>query len=832
MANDFKTENEELFISFLRSYLVRQEKAGGKYFGVFAFSDKDKTLSGKSKYFDIKRTLIQPEEVLETIKEFNKNDYGVYLNINPLRNQRRTKEDVVRITNILIDIDKGATDDDLFNVIHFLENSIFDYWYVSKTGNGYHILLAVDLPVEAEDLVKRILKLIKDEACSKVDVSVGDITRVMRIPFSYHFKNKPKKVELRELKEINEKSIKSNSENILKQQKLSIDDPNEFESEQFEILELDKEIKKLFEYSPAIQKKFENDRSRAEMALVDRLVLNGIISFEKVDTIMSNSKIGRWVDSTDTYKELTYNKAIENLENSQKKKNENLKIQQGELFEYLTSERTTFQSLGSGIHKGKFYFGTAFHNSENKKFNAVITSDRGYYTTQILKSHRINDEIRTIFELNYRNELFDDILNDTLWDGESIKKWLNNEEENINIKQIYEKIIRINKEYVYHSNELVHIFVACDIIASYFTPIFETRGRTYFKGDYASGKTRQSQIYANLAFNAITAGNISAAIIDRVVESTSGTLIIDNLDNMSKEKKEAVENILQIYYKRGMKGIKSDSSTFRPRAYEAFSSMVLNSIEDFSLVTESRCLIINMVRTQDAILSKKRFEDIKKDCKHIRNNLHIITLKQWKQVQEIYTSLDIEELMHRDFEKVSAVLSIAKFIDESVFEDVKKFCIEQINFQKKVSKPNDWEYLMYLTMDSLLDNKNTDIILVKQITERATKEGFIDFYNSSSFSKSIGRKLAKLPELFQKTYRNGAPGYILYRTNLDEAMKLRGYYNIIKESEEDSTLSFNNSSNIKNKEKSQEDKISNSSNKNNKTNDTNNTENLIEVNQE
>jgi len=74
--------------------------------------------------------------------------------------------------------------------------------------------------------------------------------------------------------------------------------------------ENDKEFKNTF-YAKNLEELFSGDRSKAEQSLVNSLVFRGFRTFEEVNCAMCKSSIGKWIESKDQYKELTFKKAID-----------------------------------------------------------------------------------------------------------------------------------------------------------------------------------------------------------------------------------------------------------------------------------------------------------------------------------------------------------------------------------------------------------------------------------------------------------------------------------------------------------------------------------------
>ncbi|MCK5107334.1 MAG: AAA family ATPase [Nanoarchaeota archaeon] len=68
---------------------------------------------------------------------------------------------------------------------------------------------------------------------------------------------------------------------------------------------------KIMSHFHNLNKKDYPSRSESEFGLVIRLMNLGILNFENIESILTKSKIGKWIDETDNYRERTYLGALE-----------------------------------------------------------------------------------------------------------------------------------------------------------------------------------------------------------------------------------------------------------------------------------------------------------------------------------------------------------------------------------------------------------------------------------------------------------------------------------------------------------------------------------------
>jgi hypothetical protein len=480
------------------------------------------------------------------------------------------------------------------------------------------------------------------------------------------------------------------------------------------------------------------------------------------------------------------------IESAYKYENKNLTNKDEEIKILLNKPKKKYQSLGIGVHDNVFYFGTTIEK-ENLKLNAIITSDKKIYVSWInyFKGHKIEDnKIKQDFGLEYRFDLFDDCI-DYMWSNKSISQWLYEDIEKISLRDIFELIKNKNKELVYHVDERTHIYVACDIISNYFYPLFNSKGRTYFSADFESGKSRQSLIYQLLSFNPLFASNISPASFERVIESTGGTIIVDNFDNMPEELKNLTLQVIEVYYKKGGKKITSSGENNKPIAYNGYSPLIINNIIGLNHVTESRCNKILMLRTDKKEITDKKITSEDIFWNETRDKLHILALQNWEKVRQYYQKLEIKEFKGRTLEKTEAVLTIAKCISEDVFNDLISF-LKEINEQQDIKELNDnWEFILFEQLkkeqdeEIIISNKKiTDAVLSKIVDIEAKPEKINDV--KMKFSRYIGKVLSSTP-VFKKFLSMGKVKYIIRKEDLNKIIRIKGFDKYL----DDSTKSTN-----------------------------------------
>jgi hypothetical protein len=438
----------------------------------------------------------------------------------------------------------------------------------------------------------------------------------------------------------------------------------------------------------------------------------------------------------------------------------------------LKASDIQYKSLGQGVHNDFFYYGTTILQGK-KKLNAIVTSDKRILVDWDDKEKE--DEIQQE-GIVYNFSFFKDALN-YYWNSQDIEDYLENKYVKWRLEDLYNELFKINKKFVVHTDERIHSLVACDIISTYCYQLFETKGRVYFNADKNSGKTTQCQLYNLLAFNPVFSANLSAPSIDRIVESTCSTIIVDNFDTMNEEQKIATIQTYQTGYKKGMKTVKVGQK-FIPETFNPYSPFVLNNVVGLDEVSLSRSIAIRMMRSDDKRTTGRKMNPKDKIYRKLRQGLHTWVLDNWVKVKDIYEKLDVYDMEGRNLEKSVSILAIAKLINDEVYNDIITYLKENIE-QDNVRDMSDswelavWEYLFRqagekqavsfdVAQKEIADDIQKMITIYDMTDSRTTTQVKIEH---KKLSRYIGKLLNSIPK-FKKFMSMGFPKFRIETVDL------------------------------------------------------------------
>ena len=444
--------------------------------------------------------------------------------------------------------------------------------------------------------------------------------------------------------------------------------------------------------------------------------------------------------------------------------------------ELFGKEKPKYQSLGCGVHNGIRYIGTLVY-SDDKPFNAIITNEPRYY---------VGEEIKKIFGLRYKFDFEDECLEQSI-SNEVILKYLGGKFIKLSIKEIFYKIKDKNEELMDYHDDRINDVIACDIISDHHLPVFDSKGISYWKADKESGKTKQQEIYAQLTFNPLQSGNVSPASLFRVVASTKATPLVDNLDNLSEEYSKAINQYMQLCYKKGGKysRVEDIGKTRRSRTYDVFSSFKFNNVIGIDEITLTRCNEFPLLKTTS---DKGKLKVDPKDpvWKEVRDQLYISGLEDYYLVKESYENLKVD-LNNRDLEISSPILAIAKLVDEKTYDRVLDYFKDVLRQRKIRDIAEKWDYLLLKLLIQRVNNDEPKWIKAKELADEISnqilnKESKDFDKKKHSISIYIGKFIRGIP-LWRSNGRlvNGVTEYWFKREDVEKVIKLKEYDDLLPE---------------------------------------------------
>jgi len=320
----------------------------------------------------------------------------------------------------------------------------------------------------------------------------------------------------------------------------------------------------------------------------------------------------------------------------------------------------------------------------------------------------------------YKKEMgFPDIktLNETL--GEQYENILNRLEYYLDMPEDYRKI------------------TALWVIGSYLHKDFETYPYLFFNAMRGSGKSRILKL-----ITALCNGSMMASLTEAVLFRTTGTLAIDEFESLGSKEKQALRELLNACYKKGIKICRMKKKKTMEgeqqvvEEFEPYRPIVMANIWGIEEVLGDRCITLVLEKSNDANFTKlvENFRDDETIKEIIRtfttiqcslcsvvspqniyiqwNNyikakyittLHTLTTlttltpltTSYDQYLEMFNKIDETNLDGRHLELYLPLFLIAKAIDPQLFEEILSISKKMIHEKRMEEYTESKDILMY-----------------------------------------------------------------------------------------------------------------------------------------
>lgn len=355
------------------------------------------------------------------------------------------------------------------------------------------------------------------------------------------------------------------------------------------------------------------------------------------------------------------------------------------------------------------------------------------------------------------------------------------------IRQVYLKIRDIVSDYLDMPEEHKTV-IALWIIGTYSHEQFETFPYLFFNAMRGSGKTRILKLITSLAKN----GQLMTSLTEAVLFRTVGTLGIDEFESLASKEKQALRELLNASYKKGVKIVRMkrkktmEGDQQVAEEFEPYRPIVMANIWGIEEVLSDRCISLILEKSECSYFTKL-IEDFsqKEEVKWIVRTLSAIqcslcsvvsprnVLTTWNQYvrstyqnintlttltaqnntnytkndliltqeeEEFCKAIDDTGLNGRHLELYFPLFLIAKEVGEDVFDETLAIAKKTIAERKIDEVAESKDVLIYKLVSNESPEKYYKIQELTSIFRIMMGEGESDWLNS----KWVGRALKRL----------------------------------------------------------------------------------------
>jgi len=370
------------------------------------------------------------------------------------------------------------------------------------------------------------------------------------------------------------------------------------------------------------------------------------------------------------------------------------------------------------------------------------------------------------------------ILGDSRWSPRDIDKFLRNEAQTdpvvtfIDIRETYNEYLDFKEQ---HTADVLAIWT----MGTYVFPIFESYPYLFLRGEKGSGKTKTMTVAEKLCFNAEHSSNISSALLFRIIEGSSCTLLIDEAESLQHRKQnEDLRLLLNSGYKRGGSAYRVEPETMQLQRFEVYSPKMIANIGGLENVLESRCIKIIMLRTKDKSKSDKAVIERGADWAYLRNLLYCFGLTYFPEIREIYLNAaprwNLKSVSGREGELWFPLLSIALCLDrkgyDGLYDRIKEVAMMKSQ-EAKDTGLDDWSNALLLALKVITLSQETDI-QNRDIRERMKE--YFDDDSAALTGRWIGNALTRFKLVAERKRTNRGYCYTIKRKTVEDVIERYG----------------------------------------------------------
>lgn len=512
--------------------------------------------------------------------------------------------------------------------------------------------------------------------------------------------------------------------------------------------------------------------------------------------------------------------------------------QQQEMLNMLDQhEDSSIQTLAQGEFKGKWYFGKQL-DIKSKKVDAVVLEDGSFLVNMKMQypqkkeyETKINEAVNAISDFGFRvgrplltpenflsKEAIKCYISDVKnvvsvvsLDSKNMEKRLedyisisytttlttlttqttqttqepklegidNKKENKVDINRLDSLIKWVQDYYMDVYDEKLTTLTTYYIIATYLYELFDSIGYLFLCSDSGTGKTKWASIIQSCSFNSINATNTTESAMFRIVEQSKGTLFIDDYEKIEETKKNSIDQLLKVGYKKGGKTCRSEKvgDTFVPVFFDVYCPKVITNTEGLDSITYSRCIPLHLIKTMN---NKGKLNPKSTDLfwQSIRDCCYYWALVNWKEVKQNYASIHVDSLNNRDLELVKPILAVAKTFGEDKYEEVLGTVEKIFDNRDMFDFSSDWDFILFNALHQYFESPDPTVnewIKTKDCLDLMLQHMNFDEDDKKRPSvKWVGRLLSRI-DLFEKKREAAGVKYRLTLENVEKYMRSRGW---------------------------------------------------------
>lgn len=354
------------------------------------------------------------------------------------------------------------------------------------------------------------------------------------------------------------------------------------------------------------------------------------------------------------------------------------------------------------------------------------------------------------------------------WSLPSIESYLMGKSQQIEARELFERIRGLYEEYLYFSpsywydvHALWDMMTYCFLLFNY-VPLLELRGLS------GTAKTKIMTLSRQITFNATEEmTDPSAPTLFRVTDAQRPTKYIDEAERLFPIVKGKVEQderaeLINASYKASGSVPRQEKigNRFKTIWYSAYSPTMIGSIQGLHGATENRAIVHVTQKNRPGDPRANRDPDSEDErFKRVRDDLYIFVLQNASEIKRRYDEYDNKKVEGREASLLKPLLVLAQMSGDDLHDRLLPSLVSLLEKRSmNAISEGSWEYAILkavrdIVFDGFYDHPDRGV-LVKSIITRMDIEG-----DRKPGSKSVTNILDKFGFLDLKIRWNNGTGY-------------------------------------------------------------------------
>jgi len=315
---------------------------------------------------------------------------------------------------------------------------------------------------------------------------------------------------------------------------------------------------------------------------------------------------------------------------------------------------------------------------------------------------------------------------------------------------LFQQIRSFVSDHWYHFNEEWYDILAAWIIHTYFLQDLVVTPYIFFTGKKGTGKTQAQRVLDKLSYHSIRHEQSTPASVERCVSRSHATIHMDEMDDMSEEKRIRMIRTINSGYNHGatrmLVGDTDASVGEQSSVLHTYSAKTIaaNGLHQFSDTVKSRAWIVDTTPKPDSVdIQDIRHPSPEKTerLQDLRNQLFWLSFDKREQVLDsIDKAKETLSVDNRQKDKISAAYGIIRyFMGEDKALEVAEFLASQSALKSEDVSKTDKAFLRVMA-DETGDN-GIEMPLSDIADEINRKTGREDDDKFSVTPKGVGNRL-------------------------------------------------------------------------------------------